>query len=94
MEVQRKETEGGGKFFIAENENQIGLMTYRKSGDGVITIDHTEVDSNHRGEGLGEELVAAGVKFARENHLKIVPSCPFAEKIIDRTPKFQDVLAG
>jgi len=94
MEIQRKETDGGGKFYIDDNGNQIGLMTYKKSGDGVMTIDHTEVDSNHRGEGLGEDLVAAGVKYARENNLKIAPTCPFAKKVIDETPEFQSVLAG
>ena len=93
MEVQRKENEDEGKFFIEENENRLGLMTYKKSGDGTITIDHTEVASNHRGEGLGEDMVAAGVKYARENNLKIIPLCSFAKKIIDKTPDFRDVLA-
>ena len=93
MEIQRKETEDKGKFFIEENEIQLALMTYKKSGEGVITIDHTEVDSNHRGEGLGEDLVEAGVEYARENNLKIVPTCVFAKKVIDRKPEFQDVLA-
>jgi predicted GNAT family acetyltransferase len=41
----------------------------------------------------GEDLVEAGVKFARENSLKIVPNCPFAKKVIDETPEFQTVLA-
>lgn len=69
-------------------------MTYKKSGDGVITIDHTEVDSNHRGEGIGEDLVMEAVKYARENDLKIIATCPFAKKVIDETPEFQDVLAA
>ena len=94
MEIQREETNSAGKFFIEENEQQIALMTYKKSNDGVITIDHTEVDSNRRGEGLGEDLVEAGVKFARENNLKIVPLCPFAEKVINEKSEFQDVLAA
>ena len=86
-------TEDKGKFFIEGDGNQIGLMTYRKSGDGIIMIDHTEVDSNHRGEGLGEDLVAAGVEYARKNNLRIVATCPFAKKIIDDNPVFQDILA-
>ena len=94
MKIQRKETEDKGKFYIDENDRQIALMTYKKSGEDKITIDHTEVDSNFRGEGLGEDLVEAGVKFARENDLKIIPLCPFAKKVIDETPEFQDVLAG
>ena len=92
MEIQRTENENKGKFYIEENDNQIALMTYKKSGDDVITIDHTEVDSNFRGEGIGEDLVAEAVKYARENDLKIAATCPYAKKIIDRTPKFQDVL--
>lgn len=94
MEIQRKETEDKGKFFIEENDRQIALMTYRKSGDDVINIDHTEVDSNLRGEGIGEDLVMEAVKYARENDLKIVATCPFAKKIIDENPEFHDVLAG
>ena len=92
MEIQRKETEDKGKFYIEENNRQIALMTYKKSG-GVITIDHTEVDPKFRGEGLGEDLVTAGVKYARENNSKIVPTCPFAEKVINGKPEFQDVIA-
>ncbi len=92
MKIQQSENNNQGKFFIEENEKQLALMTYKKSG-GVITIDHTEVDPNRRGEGIGEDLVAADVKFARKNSLKIMPTCPFAKKVIDEAPEFQDVLA-
>lgn len=94
MKIQRTETGENGKFIIEDNGNQIGLMTYSKSSDRVIDINHTEVDSNHRGEGLGEDLVAEAVKYARENNLKIRASCPFAKKIIDKKSDFQDILAG
>ena len=93
MEIQRKETEDKGKFFIEDNDRQIALMTYKKTGDGVITIDHTEVDSNFRGKGLGVDLVKAGVNYARENRLKIIPTCVFAKKLIALKTEFQDVLA-
>ncbi len=68
-------------------------MTYKKSGDGIMTIDHTEVDESLRGEGIGEDLVAEGVKYARENNLRIVATCPFTRKVINETPAFHDVLA-
>ena len=94
MEINREESEGKGKFFIEENGKQLALMTYKKSGEGKIVIDHTEVDESLQGEGIGNDLVEAGVKFARENNLKIVPTCPFAKKVIDDVPEYQDVLAG
>jgi len=94
MNIQQSEDGNQGNFYIEENEKQLALLTYKKSGDGVITIDHTEVDSNFRGKNIGEDLVAEAVKFARENNLKIVPTCPFAKKVIDDKPEFQDVLAN
>ena len=94
MKIERSEDGNRGKFYIEENEKQIALLNYKKSGDGVITIDHTEVDPNFRGENIGEDLVVEAVKFARENDLKIVPTCPFAKKVIDDKPEFQDVLAN
>ena len=94
MEIQREEAENKGKFFIEENGKQLALMTYKKSGADKIVIDHTEVDESLQGEGIGNDLVEAGVKFARENDLKIVATCPFAKKVIDETPEFQDVLSA
>jgi predicted GNAT family acetyltransferase len=94
MEINREESEGRGKFFIEENGKQLALMTYKKSGKDKIVIDHTEIDESLQGEGIGNDLVEASVKFARENDLKIVATCPFAKKVIDETPEFQDVLSA
>lgn len=93
MKIQRTEDGNGGKFYIEENGKQLALMTYKKSGDNVMTIDHTEVDDSLQGKGIGNEIVEAGVRYARENNLKIIATCPFAKKVIDKTPEFQDVLA-
>ncbi len=92
MNIQQQKNDGGGKFFVEENGKNIALMTYKKSGEGKITIDHTEVDQSLQGKGVGKKLIAEGVKFARENNLKIIAQCPFAKKIIEITPEFQDVL--
>ena len=93
MEIQRSEDRDRGEFFIEENDGRLALMTYKKAGDDKIIIDHTEVDPNFRGEGLGEDLVAAGVEYARKNNLKIIATCPFAKKVIDENPAFRDILA-
>ncbi len=93
MNIQNEEHDAKGAFFIKKDGKQIAEMTYRKSGTDKIIIDHTEVDDQLQGKGVGKDLVEAGVKFARENNLKIVPQCVFAKKVIDNTPEFQDVLA-
>lgn len=91
-EVQLKITDNKGTFFIDVDGKQAGLMTFVFAGDDKIIIDHTEVDTAYNGKGFGKILVQKAVEFAREKNLKIIPLCPFAKSVIDKTPKFQDVL--
>ena len=92
MEVKNKNDGKRGAFYIEEDGKEIGLMHYIFAGPQKMIIDHTEVNEAYEGKGLGLQLVKAGVAYARENHLKIVPLCPFAKKIFDITPEFADVL--
>ncbi len=94
MNIQNQEHGAKGAFFIEQDGEWVAEMTYQKSGDDAIIIDHTEVDESLKGKGVGKDLVKAGVEFARRNNLKIVAQCPFVKKIIDDTPEFQDVLAA
>jgi len=91
MEIQRDEHGQKGAFFIDENGEWIAELTY-VNNNGIMTIDHTEIDEKLRGEGIGEDMVRAAVEYARDNGLKIKAVCPYVKKVIDRTPEFQDVL--
>ena len=94
MDIQRDEHGKNGAFFIDQDGEWVAELAYTRSGDGQITITHTEVDDELQGQGVGEDLVKAAVEYARENDLKIVAQCKFAKKVIDETPEYQDVLAG
>ena len=91
MQIQRDEHGRKGAFYIEENGEWIAELSYIKN-NGTMTIDHTKIDEKLRGEGIGQDLVKAIVEYARENDLKIKPVSPYAKKVIDRTPEFQDVL--
>ena len=91
MEIQRDEHGQKGAFYIDEDGEWIAELTYVKD-NGIMTIDHTEIDEKLRGEGIGEDMVRAAVEYARANGLKIRALCPYAKKVIDRTPEFQDVV--
>lgn len=93
MEIQRDEHGRKGAFFIDEDGEWVAELTYVRSGDNTIVIDHTEVEEKFRERNIGHELVAAAVSFAREQGLKIRAVCPFARDVIESTPEFQDVLA-
>lgn len=92
MKIKHTKTERGGEFVIDENGNRAAEMTYTKSGENKITFDHTFVDKEFRGEGIGKDLIAEGIKYARENNLKVDPLCPFAKSEIDKNESYADVL--
>lgn len=91
MQIQHDEHGRKGAFFIDEDGEWIAELSYIKN-ETTMTIDHTEVDDKLRGEGIGEDMVKAAVAYARENNLKVNPVCPYAKKVIERTPELQDVL--
>lgn len=92
MVIQHLQEEHKGEFVFQENEKTIGKMTYSKAGDSKIIIDHTIVNSEHEGKGIGKQLLNEAVDFARKNSLKIIPLCPFAKATFQRNPEIQDVL--
>ena len=67
-------------------------MTYTVAGSRVI-IDHTDVDDRLRGTGTGGKLVEAAVEWARQEKALLMPLCPFAKSVFDKTPGYADVLA-
>ncbi|CAD0009568.1 GNAT family N-acetyltransferase [Flavobacterium chungangense] len=80
-------------FFEAiEDGKQAGKMTYTWAGDAKFIIDHTEVNEEFNGKGVGKKLLMAAVEYARTNNLKIIPLCPFAKSVFDKTEDIHDVL--
>lgn len=92
MEIINISQDTGGNFLMDDNGKQIGLMHYLLAGPHKMVIDHTQVDAAYEGKGFGKDLVKAGVDYAREHELKILPLCPFAKRVFDITPAFADVL--
>ena len=91
-EVQIELTDKNGFFHIDINGKTEAKMTFVFAGPDKIIIDHTEVNEGNNGKGFGKKMVAKAVEFAREKNIKIIPLCPFAKKVFDKTPEFRDVL--
>jgi uncharacterized protein len=92
MDIKHRLIGNKGVFYIEEEGEKLAEMTYSQAGDARIIIDHTGVSDKLRGKGAGKQLVAAAVAYARQNNLKVIPLCPFAHALFDKTPAFQDVL--
>lgn len=92
MEIKKHDDGKRGNFRALEHGVEAGLMTFTWAGTDKFIIDHTEVSPNFAGRGVGRELLMAAVGFAREHNLKIMPLCPFAKSVFDKTSEIKDVL--
>lgn len=95
MLIQQKQEGSKGSFYVQENEQLLAEMTYSMTGTELMIIDHTDVSDTLRGKNVGYQLVQAAVEYARANHMKILPLCPFANAVIKKKiAEFGDVLRG
>ena len=93
MTIKNSDDTKKGSFYIEVDGKTAATMTYVYAGPKLIIIDHTEVGAQLKGMGAGKKLVEQAVLFARKNDLKILPLCPFAKSVFDKTPEFQDILS-
>ena len=93
MHIEQHNSESKGFFKAHEDGKRAGLMTYSWAGSDKIIIDHTTVDPDFKGKGIGKQLVMAAVEYARVNNIKIIHLCPFAKSVFDKTSEIQDVLS-
>jgi uncharacterized protein len=91
--VDHEERGTRGEFFLAKDGTRAGRLTYRRQAPDTVILIHTEVGEALRGQGAGKRLVEAAVLWARAEHLRLVPHCPFARATFEKHPELQDVLA-
>ncbi len=92
MEVLQKDDGKKGVFYVEQEKKVLAEMTYVWAGEDKIIIDHTEVSDILAGKGVGKQMVAKAVDFARDKGIKIMPLCPFAKSVFDKVKEFNDVL--
>jgi predicted GNAT family acetyltransferase len=70
----------------------LAVCAYDRHG-GVLDIHHTEVPEALGGRGLAGVLMAATLAWAREQGLRVRPSCSYAASYMAKRPETQDLLA-
>jgi hypothetical protein len=80
-----------GQFEI-RSEAGVSVLKYRHAG-GALDLVHTEVPDALEGKGYGKALVEGALDFARAEHLKIIPSCPFVKHYVERHPETASLVA-
>lgn len=83
--------------FQARVQGYLALLDYRieplKRRTRMV-ITHTEVPEPIGGRGIAGELTKVALRYAREQKLKVVPACAYAEAFMQRHTEYDDLLAG
>lgn len=92
-DIKHKDDGKKGSFYLKDQDKVMAEMTYIHSSEDKIIIDHTEVSDTLRGQNVGRKLLDKVVEYARQNHYKIMPLCPFAKAMMMKNrAEFEDVL--
>jgi predicted GNAT family acetyltransferase len=91
VEIAHERSAHRGAFVVDRDGRRLASLSYTVAGATVI-LDHTDVDDSLRGTGAGRQLVKAAVDWARAEKQRLMPLCPFARSVFDKTPEYGDVL--
>jgi hypothetical protein len=85
----------GNQFYIgSEPLCADAVITYVFDSADTIMINHTYVSPKLRGKGIAKKLIDEVVIYARQNKLKIVPLCSYADQVMHGSDEYCDVLAS
>ena len=79
--------------FVADTPSGPAVIAYSRPDDGTMELDHTIVPASEEGRGVGGALVRAALAYARQQRLRVIPTCSFARNWLKRHPEEADVVA-
>ena len=77
--------------FVAHVDGGEAVLAYQPLSGGTLDLQHTEVPEQARGEGVGDALVRAAITYARQEGVRLVPTCPYVAAWVRRHPDQQGV---
>ncbi len=81
------------RFRLPLDGGDEAYVEYAEQGAGTLDLLHTIVPPGAQGEGVGSRLVEQVLRHARDNHLRVVPSCHFVAAYLDEHPEYRDLVA-
>lgn len=81
------------KYIVTQDGQELGLLTYRILGDGLVDFTHTYVPPEHRGRGIAEKLVEHALEETTRRGLRFQASCWYVDGFARRHPRFKQSFA-
>jgi predicted GNAT family acetyltransferase len=77
--------------FVVETPQGLALCSYRREA-GVLVLPHTLVPPALEGRGIAAALVKEALAWARQEGLRVRPTCSYVAAYMQRHPETQDLL--
>jgi predicted GNAT family acetyltransferase len=77
--------------FVIYTEGKEALVEYKMTDD-TMDLYHTFTDPVLRGKGLAAHVVRAAFAFAKENNLKVIPTCSFVQSFVRRYKEYNELV--
>lgn len=91
MDTRVTDNTTASRYEIFADDRLAGFVEYHRYKDEIAFL-HTEILHAFAGRGLGTVLVRAVLAAAREEHLGVLPYCPFVRGWILRHPEETDLV--
>lgn len=75
--------------FVTTVEGKDAYLRYSMKDENTIDFRSTYVPNELRGNGLAAEVVKEGFRFAEENNLKVIPTCPYIHTFLQKYPEYE-----
>jgi hypothetical protein len=77
--------------FVLRVDGEEAELVYERRGD-VLDIQHTYTPPALRGREIAARLTEAAFAFAREQGLRVLPTCPYTAVWVARHPEARDLV--
>ncbi|MGV3589431.1 MAG: GNAT family N-acetyltransferase [Adhaeribacter sp.] len=78
--------------FTVELDGDQAELAYALPEDDVIDFQHTFVPEDYRNEGVANQIIEAGLNYAKEQKFKVIASCPAVLAYVRRHKEYQPLL--
>ena len=79
--------------FEATVDGLRSLLAYRQFPHRIV-LHHTEVPAPLERKGIATKLTCTALDFARANHLRVVPLCPFVSTFLRKHGEYWDLVSA
>jgi len=91
MDIEVKHDKENERF-VAEVEGRIAYLSYNIFND-KINLSSTFTPPELRGKGIAKIVVEYAFNYAKENNLKVIPTCSYVRALVERNDNYKDLLA-